>query len=173
MASLMEDLITVLDQENSEYQILLELSMRKPSIIVEGDLTKLEKLTEEEQTVVSRITALEQKRMTAIKDIANVLNKDVEELTLSHLIQMLDARPVEQRQLAEIHDKLHDTMNHMVHVNEQNRALIANALELVEFDLNYMQALRTAPETANYNRSAINAGDVMGEVLAGRFDAKQ
>ena len=39
MASLMEVLIDVLEQENQEYEKLLSLSMRKTSVIVSEDLT--------------------------------------------------------------------------------------------------------------------------------------
>ena len=57
-------------------------------------------------------------------------------------------------------------------MNEQNRILIENALEMVEFDMNMLQAMKAAPETANYNRGAFNTGTLMG-VDAGGFDAKQ
>lgn len=172
MASLMEDLITVLDREESEYQKMLELSTRKTPSIVSGDLKQLEIITDEEQIIVSNIKQLEQKRENTINDIANVLNKDVEELKLATLIQMLEDRPAEQKKLALVHDRLQDTMSRMVRINNQNRELINNALELVEFDLNFMQAMRKAPETANYNKEAFTSGDVIGD-KTGRFDAKQ
>lgn len=172
MASLMEDLITVLDREESEYQKMLELSTRKTPSIVSGDLKQLEIITDEEQIIVSNIKQLEQKRENTINDIANVLNKDVEELKLATLIQMLEDRPAEQKKLALVHDRLQDTMSRMVRINNQNRELINNALELVEFDLNFMQAMRKAPETANYNKEAFTSGDVIGDKM-GRFDAKQ
>lgn len=172
MASLMEDLIIILNTENSEYKILLELSIRKTPIIVQGDLKELQQITEEEQSVVGRIAQLEQKRETAINDIANVINKDVKDLKLVTLIQMLENRPTEQKKLAVIHDGLQETMRQMVHVNEQNKELLASAMELLEYDLNYFQALNSAPETANYNKGACNAGELMGN-SPGRFDAKQ
>ena len=49
--------------------------------------------------------------------------------------------------------------------------MIANSLEMVEFDLNLLQAMKAAPETANYNRGAYSAGETMG-VERGGFDAK-
>ena len=74
--------------------------------------------------------------------------------------------------LAEVHDKLHVTISQMQSINAQNRELLTGALEMVEFDLNLFQSMRRAPETANYNKGAYNAGNIMG-VDAGRFDAKQ
>ena len=57
-------------------------------------------------------------------------------------------------------------------MNEQNSELLNSALEMVEFEMNLLQAAETAPETANYNRGAYNAGDTMGVIDHG-FDAKQ
>ena len=60
----------------------------------------------------------------------------------------------------------------MQQINDQNKELIAHALEMVEFDMTLIQAMKTAPETANYDRGAHSAGDVMGLDRNG-FDAKQ
>ena len=172
MASLMENLITVLESEASEYEILVGLSTKKTPIIIQGDLTALQQITDEEQIVVGRIQHLERQREEVIGDIANVINKDVEDLKLVNLIEMLRERPAESGRLAEVHDKLKDVVHRMERVNDQNRELIKNALEMVEFDMNIIQSMRTAPETANYNKGAYSTGNVMG-VNEGRFDAKQ
>lgn len=172
MASLMENLIEVLEQESSEYEGLLSLSQKKTPVIVSGKLEELQKITDDEQELVSRIGRLEKRRREVIADIANVLNKDVEDLKLNRIIDMLAARPAEQRELAAIHDRLQSSVYELRRVNEQNRELLSNALEMVEFEMNLMQAAKAAPETANYTRGAYNTGDTMG-VISGGFDAKQ
>lgn len=171
MASLIENLITILEQEGSEYEELLGLSMQKTPVIVAGDLEKLQQITDEEQIVAGRINHLDNQRNEVIKDIANVMNKDVETLKLVNLVQMLESRPQESKRLAAAHDKLKDVVGNMKRVNEHNRELITNALEMVEFDMNMIQAMKSAPETANYNRGAYNAGSLMGTGNSG-FDAK-
>ncbi len=172
MASLMENLIEVLNLESQEYENLLGLSTKKTPVIVAGELEELAKITDEEQTVVSRISHLEQQRQEVFTDIANVINKDVNTLKLADLIEMLKSRPDEQQKLAKVHDKLSTAVRGVKRVNEQNRILIQNALEMVEFDLNMLQAMKTAPETANYNKGAYNTGATMGIDGPG-FDAKQ
>ena len=172
MASLMENLIEVLDKESSEYEVLLGLSQRKTPIIVSGNLENLQKITDEEQELVSRINNLEKQRITITADIANVLNKDVETLKLANLIAMLESRPKEQQALAEAHDRLQTAVRGLQKINEQNNELLKNALEMVEFEMNLVHAMKTAPETANYNKGAYNAGDTMGVSRHG-FDAKQ
>lgn len=172
MASLMENLIEVLDLESQEYENLLGLSMKKTPVIVSGELEELAKITDEEQIVVNKINRLEQKRQEVFSDIANVINKDVDMLMLKDLVEMLSTRPEEQQKLARVHDRLSAAVHEVKRVNGQNRILIQNALEMVEFDMNMLQAMKAAPETANYNKGAYNTGDHMG---AGgvAFDAKQ
>lgn len=168
----MENLIAVLQQECVEYNGLLELSSRKTPIIVAGDLVNLEKITDEEQEWVGRIAHLEKKRTEVTADIADVLNKDVKTMKLRDLVEMLAARPAEQKLLSDACDGLRDVVSRVQAVNEQNRELIQHSLELVEFDMNLLQSMHAAPQTANYNREAYSAGSSMGTVNHG-FDAKQ
>ena len=142
MASLIENLISVLEQENSEYEILLELSRKKTPVIVRGDIPRLQEITDEEQNVIDRIHHLEVKREEHIRDIANVINRDVGELKLENLIQLLGKSPEDQKKLSEIHEKLRVTLSQMQNINAQNRELLTGALEMVEFDLNLLQSLR-------------------------------
>ena len=167
MASLMENLMDLLEKENSEYEKLLELSMEKTPVIIEGNIEKLEKITDDENIIVSRVNMLDKQRMQAMQDIANVLNKDVESLKLAQLTAMLSQRPQEQKRLAAIHTKLKITTEQLVRVNEHNRDLIARSLEMVEYN-----SMKCAPETANYTRGAYSAGSVMGSELKS-FDTKQ
>lgn len=172
MASLMENLIEVLGQESEEYEGLLALSQKKMRIIAGANLEDLQKITDDEQEVVSRLNRLEKRRIEVAADIANVLNKDVETMKLSDLIEMMAARPEEQAKLAQIQDRLKSVVREVQRTNEQNRELLEEALELVNFEMNMLQAYKAAPETANYTRSAYNSGAQMG-VDSGGFDAKQ
>ncbi len=172
MASLMEDLIDTLEQESELYEKLLVLSREKTPIIVSGNIEELTKITDKEQVVVDKISALENKRESVTKDIAEVLNKDIQSLKLTNLIQMLGKQPKEQKKLSEIHDRLKNAVENVRTINEHNQDLITHSLEMVEFDLTMIQSLRQAPETANYGRRGYGTGDVLGS-LSGGFDAKQ
>ncbi len=172
MASLMENLIEVLNKQYEIYEQLLALSTTKTTAIVKGNLEDLARITDEEQNVVATLGRYDKEREEVMKDIANVINKDVEGLRIANLAQMLSGRPEEQRKLNEVGDKLRDVAFRMKKVNEQNKELLENSLEMVAFDMNLLQAMRQAPETANYNRGAYSAGTTMGSA-PGTFDAKQ
>lgn len=172
MASLMEDLLNTLEQENAEYEQLLALSLKKTPVIVSADLEQLQQITDEEQLIVSRINKLDKVRNECMTQIAGVIHKDVNELTLAMVVDIFKKRPEEHKKLAAVFDKLKDTIAQMKRANEQNRQLLQSSLELVQFDMNMLQAMKTAPETANYSKNAYSTGSVMG-TGAGSFDAKQ
>lgn len=174
MASLLENLIDVLKTEDSEYKKLVQLSRTKTPVIIQGDLGELERITDEEQIIVGKINALEKKRMEVLSDIGNVLNKDVKQLKLANLISMLGKSPKEQKILSEVHDELKKTIADMQQVNQHNQMLIEQSLEIVDFNMNILRAMKAAPETANYTKKAMNSGYHMGSPMEfGGFDAKQ
>ena len=172
MASLIDNIVTILNRENEEYTVLVGLSREKTPVIIKGDLDALNAVTEKEQEVVARIQRLERDRISTMKDIAEVTNRKQEELKLADLIEMMNNRPAEQKKLREVHDRLKTTMKNMVTVNDQNRVLLKNSLDMVQFEMNLLQSMRQAPETADYNKDAYSTGTIMGSGTK-RFDAKQ
>ena len=172
MASLMENLVDVLDKEGSAYEELLGLSSRKTTVIIKGDLEALAEITDEEQCIISDIQAAEKQRVTAMTDIANVLNMDVNSLKLTDLIQVLEKRPEDQKKLTLQRDRLTQVAANVRRVNGQNQELLKSSLEMVQFEMNIIQASKSAPQTANYSRAAGTTGDRLG-YTSGGFDAKQ
>ena len=172
MASLMENLIAILEEESGCYEELLKVSGQKTPVIVSGDLDKLSAITDDEQRVVDGIAKLEERREQAMRDIADVLNRDVRTLTITDLVAMLGKRPGEARALAKNRDRLKSAADRVRLVNEQNQQLLKSSLEMVQFEMNLLQSLKTAPETADYNSNAYANGTIMGSGTK-RFDAKQ
>ena len=146
MASLIEELIDTLDLENNEYTELLELSKQKTPIIINGEIEVLNNITAKEQEHTDKIAALENKRTQVVEDIATVLNMDVKTITVKKIIDLLNGQEKEQNALAEVHDKLKMTLNDMAVINDMNKQLIQESLELVDFDINFLNSLNQYPE---------------------------
>ena len=170
MASLMDDLIQVLESEKEQYQKLAELSKEKKQVIVKADVPALEKIVDIEQGVTNKIQNLDNRRKKIMHDMAVVLNKPEEGFTISTIISMLDSQPKEQQQLENVKRELETSLEEVRKTNGQNQILLNQALDMVEFDLTLFRSMRTAPETANYNKNAYNTGDILG---SSGFDAKQ
>lgn len=170
MASLIDNLISVLSEENVRYEQLMELSMEKTGIIVKGDVSSLNDIVSREQNVVDIITGLEKRREEITKDIAMVLSRKPEDLTLPKLIELLAAQVEESNALREVHEKLRLTLSQMVKVNDHNKQLLEDSIEILDFEMNLAQSLRQGPATANYSGNTY-AEDIY--MQSGSFDTKQ
>lgn len=171
MASLMEELVMVMKSEDEVYKELLPIADRKTRIIIKNDLEALQKVTEQEQLIIEKITALERKRSEVINDIGTVLNRKPETLNMKELIKLFNKQPEEQKKLSRIHDSLKSTLARLVEINDRNKSLIQQSLEMIEFNMNLIQSTRMSPGTNNYTR---NASQWDGNALqTGMFDAKQ
>lgn len=169
MASLIEELITVLEEEDNEYKKLTELTNRKTPVIVKGDLDALKDITAEEQGFIEKLNRLEKRRMEAVKDIALVLNKDEKELTIKAIVELLEGQDAEQKRLSLVHDSLKTTLSNISRLNEMNKNLINSSLEMVEFNINMLKGIYQSPELGNYGKDACNTESA---ISYGVFDAK-
>lgn len=171
MASLMEELIQVLDQECEEYEALLKVALEKTGVIVSNDLKRLQEITAEEQRICDVLVNLDKKRDTCMNNIASVLNKRAATLKVSGIIELMEGQPEYQKPLAKLHAKLMDTVVRLQQITLHNQDLLQDAIEMTEFDINLIQSMNQAPETANYDRGNYS-GDMLGASMS-RFDTKQ
>lgn len=171
VASLLEELIGVLDKELDLYQNLIPVSEEKTRIIVRNDLNALQEITVKEQAVVDSIRALERRREEIMANIKTVLNRKSDQLNLGTLIQILDKQPEEQKKLSALHDNLKNTIGRLTEINARNKTLIEQSLEMIEFNMNFIQSTRMAPGNNTYTRGASQYGN--DSYQAGMFDAKQ
>lgn len=170
MASLIEELIQTLTQEDEIYQDLIPIAKEKTQIIIKNDLEQLQKVTEREQEAVDRLTALEHKRMDVIQNIGVVINRDPNTLTLRALTEILKKQPKEQKELSIINDRLKQTIQTLAQINKHNKSLINESLEIMEFNLNFIQSTRMSPGN-NYTKGAKQMDLYLP--TTGIFDAKQ
>ena len=75
MASLVEELINVLAEEESIYKKLTEYGEKKRQIIIDADISELEKLTDLEQQASDELLTKSNKQIALLGDIATVLGK--------------------------------------------------------------------------------------------------
>ena len=171
MASIINELVDVLNAEKEFYQSLTEIAKEKTPVIIKGNIDELQKITEKEQSIVGKLQALEKKRLQIMDDAAEVLGKEQGSLKLADLVRMFTNQPEEQKKLAALYDQLMFALRDMDVVNKRNQMLLEQALEMVEFDIQLHQNLKRAPENANYGRDAYSVADKRSGSAS--FDAKQ
>ncbi len=175
MASLIENLIIGLNEEYAVYEKLLEVSMEKTSSIVSNNLDRLKATTDKEQALVDTITGYESKRNSTMANIASVLNKKASELKISDVISFLEGQPEFRNPLLEINEKLARIAKKLREVNDHNQNLIQESLAMIEYNINLLQNLNRAPETAEYSKDMFRGqgGYSAGMDMPGKFDTKQ
>ena len=169
MASLIEELIMVLGDEEKVYAEIIPVAEEKTRVIVNNDLQSLNSITEEEQALIGRISKLERKRQEDIRNIGIVMNKKESELNFITIIDLLKGQEKEQEELRKLHDRLKRTIDALKLINERNQMLIKQSIEMIDFDINLMQSLRTSPGVGQYNTSS--EVEIQG-MNKGMFDAK-
>ena len=152
MASLIENLITELNEEYAVYEKLLHVSMEKTSSIVSNDLDRLKETTDKEQLLVDTITNLGNTRENIMANIASVLNKKRGEIKISDIVAFLDGQPQFQEPLQVINEKLAKIARRLRDINTHNQNLIKESLSMIEYNINLLQNLNRAPETGNIQR---------------------
>ncbi len=176
MASLIENMITILEEEELLHEQLIEIAREKTGVIIRNDVDMLQKLTVREQDIMELILPLEKKREECAKDISVVINKPLESITVRLLIDMMNGKPDIQKRLADIHDNFMNVLKNLQVLNERNSMLIKESLDLIQFDLNLYAAMRQTPMTADYDKTANNVGTHMignGSSGYSYFDRKQ
>ena len=139
MAGLINNLIEVLRGQVELYQQISALSARKKEFIIKNDIESLRKIVGEENMVVPRVIRGDKERERIIKDICTVLNKKEEDMTLSYLVTLMENQP-EHAELEEIVDKTKVAVHELNDINEANKALIENALEFIDYNINLLHS---------------------------------
>lgn len=171
MASLIENLITSLQEESRLYESLKEESLAKTPAIVANDLTRLGEANGREQQIVDQITAVSHTRNQALQEIATVLGKDAKTITVSQVIDLMEKQPEFQHPLISIRDILLKQADELRQINLHNQELLKESLEMTEYSINLIQSMNQAPETANYSGAGYS-GSTLGSNYSA-FDAKQ
>lgn len=171
MASLMEELIITLDKEEKLYRQLIPVEEDKTRAIIANDLESLQEITVREHELVDQTSAVEHKREQIAVDIATVLGKNPKTITLEEIAEALKNQPEDQKKLRIIHDNLKKTVSRLQELNEGNRDLLKEAMEMVEYNMNVIRSTRMSSGSSNYSSDAAEIEGMAPQ--HGMFDAKQ
>jgi len=125
----LRELINVLSEEKSLYKTLLELSARKTEVIISNNIQELDKIVQQEQFVLIRLSDTEKARKILLSKIAQEMNIPEEELTVSHIVKKVDK--AQKNTFSDIVSELTIILKKQKDLNERNMHLIQNNLEYI------------------------------------------
>ena len=164
VASLMEELMETLTAEEKQYAELIPIEEEKTRAIVGNDLKQMQAITDREREMVDRTTAL-------AANIATVLGKNPKTITLEEIEDSLKKQPNDRKKLQIIHDKLRKTVHRLRDINMQNRELLQESMDMVEFNMNVMRSAQMTSGSSNYGSDASEVSGMAPQHP--RFDATQ
>jgi flagellar biosynthesis/type III secretory pathway chaperone len=168
VASLIEELFCVLEEETGCYKTLLDMADNKKDVIIKGDVPSLQEITKIEQELAGHILRLEKKRIQNIEDICLVLNKNPEEITINRLVDILLGE--EKDRLRKINENLIVILSELQLFNETNSKLIQQSLEFIDFTVNAVQSTTSISTGNRYQAKGHRSDEFQGRNF---FDAKQ
>ena len=166
MAGLVDELIVLLREQTEDFSDLAALASEKSEAIVKNDIEHLQKITNIENSLVGKNQKSERRRIQLMSDVATVLNANTDTLTISHLADLLEGQPG-HNELIEIGINLRQAADELKKFNEQNRKLIENSLEYIDFSMNVMRSTQTPPSYYTHE------GEEMPCTASTFFDTKQ
>ena len=167
MAGLVESLVDILEQQCEVYENLLGLGKEKRDVIIKNEIEELQKITSLENTLVSQNNRFEKNKNIAIDDVISVLNIKEDEFTLMKLAELMEGKP-ECERLLKVLNKINDTIKELKQINDQNRMLVKDSLDFIEYSLNVYRGAMDSGAESGYSSEG-------GTILNQRafFDAKQ
>ena len=136
MRQIIKDLCDLLLEQKKELQALLELAEQEKQIIINGDSEKLEGVVRLEFKQLSKLGAVEKKRLALHKVIASELKLPEQELTVSAIARCVE--PEEGNAIIDLQIELVKLINEHAKLNEENRELINAHLEYSELMMELM-----------------------------------
>ncbi len=166
MAGLINELIVNLNEMNDLYEQLIESGKEKREVIIKNNIEELQKINSNENILVGKTLKLDKKREELFSDIAFVLNKPSENITLTKLIEYID-KQAEAEDVRKARDRASHLLAKLKEINESNRILIEEALNQTEFSMNVLRGtLSGKPYYCDTHGNEIPTGDRF-------FDIKQ
>lgn len=138
-AMLTKQLVDVLNRENEIYETLSKISNNKKDVIVSGKVNELENITKIEQTLIVKISKLEEERERIVEKLCISLGKNPEKVTISELVKLLEQD--EANELKACQEKIVKNINDLKKTNDLNERLIKNSLEYIDFSINMMTSI--------------------------------
>ncbi len=163
-AELVRQLVNILNQENDIYDTLFKISNNKKELIIGGKVNELENIVKIEQSLVIKISKLEDEREKVVGELCSLLGQKPEDVTISWLTNKLGTE--EASQLKVCQEKMVKKINELKDNNELNSKLIKNSLDYIDFSINMMTSIDTVSN--NYGMTG-QSGDTKKRNL---FDVK-
>jgi len=137
--TLLERLISLLNEERALYQSLLSTLQKERKAIIRSEIIRITECTKEKENLILKIRVLEEQRINYLDALATVLGISVDTLTLRELSRRVDESYATQ--LDDCSTGLGALIQSIQEVNASNKALVSHSLDLIRGSLSLLNDL--------------------------------
>jgi hypothetical protein len=162
-----DQLIELLEKERALYGQLLELLEGERLSLMMWNSTDIADKSREKEELSGKLKAMGETMRHLIGKIAEESGKSAADITLGGIAETLGDRETGKR-LMTIRGKLLEVSAKAAELNNTNRALIANAVNITKRCLKYMNRLTGGTETDTYSGARLVEGRVRSGMMLTR-----
>lgn len=166
MDTLIENLISIFEEQIDLHRSLIIVLNNEKASIIGSQLSALNKVNKEKETLILKMNRLEDKRSDLVSTLAHSLNAGCNHPTLKELCKLTN-EPYSSR-LAICRGKLKSLISKIKELNEGNKKLLFSSIEFVRGSLTLFNNLMTSRTNSVYYPSGkIEKRNLGGRVLSG------
>ena len=136
MRAVLVDLCDLLREQKSVLEVMLELSRVERGIIISGEAESLEDVVRRQFRELSKLNAIEKKRVSMHSSIAEEFSLSPEDISVSSITEC--AEPDERETIKQLQTDLTNLLKQHTDLNMENRELIKAHIEYSDAILNLM-----------------------------------
>ena len=157
-------LIEIVEQETEVLEVISDILLRQRDAAVNSDINTLNELTNMQNRAYSRLSALENERLEAVKPLAQQLKVHPRQITLA-LIRQRILEDKEDHRFDRVAASLEMLANRVKRTVKLNGLIIKRCLELGEERLKNMMDFHNRQELYSFAAKKTKAGKSSGLVL--------
>lgn len=173
MAGIIYDLVDILEQQKECYEGLYTLATYKTQAIVNKEIDFLQDVVKREEEFIGRMAILDRKRETAFKDIALVTGLNPKNITVTIIVKKMGEDLDISKKLVKLRKELLDIIKKVKNENTQNKLLLEQSIEFVDFSLNAIKSTRFTPMEHNYSKASLQRTVAQNLDTISMFDSKR
>lgn len=170
MAGIIYDLIEVLEQEKECYEGIDTLSDYTQIAVVNKNIEFLQEVVKTEETFIGRLSLLEKKRESVMKDIAIVTGMNFRNITVAAIIEKIGKDTEVGQKLSVLREEIRTQLDEIKAKSELNKQLLKDSLELVDFTINAIGSMKGFSHVGSYSKPG---EDMALQRQQSLFDKKQ
>lgn len=170
MAGIIYELAEVLEQEKECYEGIGTLAAYTETAIVNKNIEFLQEVVKTEEEFIGRLSILEKKRDSLMKDIAIVTGMNPQNITVAAIIEKIGKDTEIGQKLTVLRGEIRNQLDEIKAKSELNKQLLTDSLELVDFTVNAIGSTKGYSHVGNYGRPG---EDMTVQRQHSLFDKKQ